>query len=88
MGAFLTEAWLDPMVTVQEMSRLVESGGYLLLSWNATELEEANCQAVRKNLDAALKEIVSNGECECLKYASVPNYLEECEGTLCILRKN
>lgn len=88
VGAFLTEAWLDPMVTVQEMSRLVESGGYLLLSWNATEFEEANCQAVRKNLDAALKEIVSNGECECLKYASVPNYLEECEGTLCILRKN
>ena len=88
VGAFLTEAWLDPSVTVQEMSRLVESGGYLLLSWNATELEEGNCQAVRKNLDAALKEIVNIGECKWVLNVSVPNYLKECEGTLCILKKN
>ncbi|KAJ7383470.1 hypothetical protein OS493_027631 [Desmophyllum pertusum] len=87
VGAFLTEAWLDPLVTVKEMSRLVECGGYLLLLWNATELEEANCEIVRKNLDAVLKEVVKRGECECLQFCNVPNYLEECEGTLCILKK-
>ena len=88
VGAFLTEAWLDPSVTVKEMSRLAESGGFLLLSWNATELEEASCQGVRDNLDAALKEIVKNGECKMLVHVSIPNYLEECHGTLCILKKN
>lgn len=69
------------------MSRLVESGGYLLLSWNATELEETNCQAVRKNLDAALKEIVDIGECKWVLNVSVPNYLEEmpCETSWCVL---
>ncbi len=43
VGAFLTVGFLDPAVSIVEMVRLVERGGYVLLLVNSTELQEPQC---------------------------------------------
>lgn len=87
VGAFLTMGFLDPVVTVEEMTRLVEVEGFLLLLWNAMELEQPQCQATKENLGSVLEKVVNNGLCECIQHKVVPKYLGECEGSLCIMRK-
>ena len=87
VGAFLTAGFLNPFITVEEMIRVVEVGGFVLLLWNATELDEPQCEATRESLREVLDRVVKNELCECVQTVSVPNYLKECMGCLVIMRK-
>lgn len=87
VGAFLTAGFLDPIITVEEMVRLVEVGGFVLLLWNATELNEPQCEEVRDSLHKVIDNTVSRGQCEYVQKTSIPKYLQECVGTLVVLRK-
>lgn len=87
VGAFLTSGFLNPEVTIEEMVRLVKKEGIVLLLWNATELLQPQCQAVNDSLKDTLENMVKSGSCKRIQEVHVPNYLKECEGSLCILQK-
>jgi len=87
VGAFLTSGFLNPVIAVEEMVRLVKNKGIVLLLWNATELLKPQCQVTSDRLEEVLETMVENGTCERVQQMRVPNYLEECEGALCILKK-
>ena len=87
VGAFLTSGFLNPVIAVEEMVRLVKNKGIVLLLWNATELLKPQCQMTNDRLEEVLEAMVESGSCECVQQVRVPNYLEECEGILCILKK-
>ena len=79
--------FLDPVITIEEMIRLVEIGGLVLLLWNSVELEQPQCEATKESLQNVLDKVVKNGQCESVQQVIVPNYLEECQGILCIMKK-
>ena len=87
VGGFLTMGFLDPVITIEEMIRLVEIGGLVLLLWNSVELEQPQCEATKESLQNVLDKVVKNGQCESVQQVIVPNYLEECQGILCIMKK-
>ena len=87
VGAFLTAGFLKPVTSVEEMVRLVEIGGYVLLLWNETELNREQCQSTKKSLESVIDKIVQSRQCECVSHTSVPNYLDKCQGMLCALKK-
>ena len=87
VGAFLSSGFLPPSIAVEEMVRIVEVGGYVLLMWNATELEEPQCAKTQECLDEALKKVISSSQCEYLQKISVPQYLQDCTGTMTIFKK-
>ena len=87
VGAFLTAVFLDPVTSVEEMVRLVEIGGYVLLLWNETELNHQQCQSTKKSLESAIDRLVHSGQCELVSHATVPNYLGKCQGMQCVLKK-
>lgn len=86
VGAFLTAGFLDPAVSIVEMVRLVEKGGYILLFVNGTELQEPQCKAVLESLEKTCESVVENGACECVRKSTVPKYLDDCEGLMWILK--
>lgn len=87
VGAFLTGGFLNPIIAAKEMVRMAETGGYVLLLWNATELEEQQCKETKENLEGVIDAIVKSGKCEVAQMSTVPKYLEECIGQLVILKK-
>ena len=87
VGAFLTAGFLDPAVSIAEMVRLVEKGGYILLMVNKTELQMPQCKATLESLEKTCSEIVEGGACECVQKTTVPKYLDDCEGLMWILQK-
>lgn len=87
VGAFLTSGFLDPFVTVKEMIRLTEIGGIILILVNSTELSEPNGVAIMQNLEGAVCEAKEKNLCDLVTKATVPKYLEECEGVVWVLRK-
>lgn len=87
VGAFLTAGFLDPVISVEEMVRIVEIGGFVILLWNETELGHQQCQVTKKGLESVINRVVHNRQCECVRQVRVPNYLDECQGMLCVLKK-
>lgn len=87
VGAFLTQGFLDPTVTIYEMVRIVEEGGIILLLVNATELEEPQCKEIKKSLESACDGVVKKRMCSCLQMITVSKYLEDCEGKMWIFKK-
>lgn len=87
VGAFLTAGFLDPVVSVEEMTRLVEIGGYVLLLWNETELNHEQCLSTKKSLEGVIDKVLQSKQYECIRHAPVPNYLENCQGRICVLKK-
>ena len=87
VGAFLTAGFLDPSKTVEEMVRIVEVGGCVLLLWNETELMYPQCRPTKINLESNINKLVSSGKCKCVLRECIPNYLKDCQGMLCILKK-
>ena len=87
VGGFLTSGFLNPAVAVREMVRIAEKGGYVLLLWNATELENPQCTETQQHLEQALQEVTSGGLCQCIQRAQVSQYLQDCTGSLTILQK-
>ena len=51
------------------------------------ELEQPQCEATKESLQNVLDKVVKNGQCESVQQVIVPNYLEECQGILCIMKK-
>ena len=88
VGAFLTVGFLDPAVSIVEMVRLVERGGYILLFVNSTELQEPQCKSVLESLENICLSVVEKGVCECVQKSTVPKYLDDCEGLMWILVRN
>ncbi|XP_064391476.1 hydrolase in pqqF 5'region-like [Halichondria panicea] len=88
VGAFLTVGFLDPAVSIVEMIRLVERGGYILLFVNSTELQEPQCKSVLESLENICLSVVEKGVCECVQKSTVPKYLDDCEGLMWILVRN
>ena len=84
VGAFLTPGFLDPEISIQEMIRLVEEGGFVVLQVNSTEMDKPECKSIMKSLEASS---VKDGYCECIEKSTIPNYLENCQGLMWILRK-
>ena len=87
VGSLMTMQWLNPLVLLQEMLRLVEVAGFLVLLWNTTELKEPQCQEVAITLEKILDDLQMEEGCKVLQHKSVPNYLGACEGTLWIAQK-
>ena len=87
VGAFLTNGFLDPTISIQEMIRLVEVGGVVLLMANSTELDEPECKSTMKSLEAVCADIVKNGVCECMQKSIIPKYLGDCSGIMWIFKK-
>ena len=87
VGAFMTSGFMDPAITVVELVRLVEIGGYVLLLWNKTELDYPQCQSTKKSLESVIEKVVHSGECKRVTFERVQSYLKKCEGMLCILKK-
>ena len=87
VGAFLTAGFLDPVISVEEMVRIVEIGGFVILLWNETELGHQQCQVTKKGLESVINKVVHNRQCECVRQVRIPNYLDECQGMLCVLKK-
>ena len=87
VGSLMTMQWLNPLVLLQEMLRLVEVARFLVLLWNTTELKEPQCQEVAITLEKILDDLQMEEGCKVLQHKSVPNYLGACEGTLWIAQK-
>jgi len=87
VGGFLTSGFLNPAVAVTEMVRIAEKGGYVLLLWNATELENPQCAETKHCLEQTLQEVTNGGLCQCIQRAQIPQYLQDCTGLLTILQK-
>ena len=87
VGAFLTAGFLDPTISIHEMIRLVEVGGFLLLMVNGTELDEPECKSTMKSLEAVCADVVKCGLCDCIQKSIVPKYLEECKGVMWIFKR-
>lgn len=87
VGAFLTAGFLNPAVCIEEMIRLIEEEGFLLLLVNSTELDEPQCQSTMKSLESVCTKLVKNGLCECIQKSTIPEYLKDCKGIMWIFKK-